>query len=36
MVTTPRGAKSAGTWLHPKLAVALARWLDDEFAGSEI
>ncbi len=21
-----------GTWLHPKLAVAFARWLDEEFA----
>lgn len=23
---------NAGTWLHPKLAVAFARWLDDDFA----
>ncbi len=22
----------AGTWLHPKLAVAFARWLDDDFS----
>ena len=22
----------AGTWLHPKMAVAFARWLDDDFA----
>ncbi|CAN7658219.1 KilA-N domain-containing protein [Aquipseudomonas alcaligenes] len=32
LVATERGGKSAGTWLHPKLAVAFARWLDDEFA----
>ena len=24
--------KSGGTWLHPKLAVAFARWLDARFA----
>lgn len=24
--------RSGGTWLHPKLAVAFARWLSDEFA----
>lgn len=28
---TRRGA-AGGTWLHPKLAVAFARWLDDDFA----
>lgn len=22
----------AGTWLHPKMAVAFARWVDDDFA----
>lgn len=32
LVATQRGGNSAGTWLHPKLAVAFARWLDDEFA----
>lgn len=31
LVETARG-RSAGTWLHPKLAVAFARWLDDDFA----
>lgn len=24
--------RSGGTWLHPKLAVAFARWLSDDFA----
>lgn len=24
--------RSGGTWLHPKLAVAFARWLSEEFA----
>lgn len=24
--------RADGTWLHPKLAVAFARWLDDDFA----
>jgi len=28
---TKRGA-SGGTWLHPRLAVAFARWLDVDFA----
>lgn len=28
---TRRGA-AGGTWLHPKLAVPFARWLDDDFA----
>lgn len=28
---TAKGA-AGGTWLHPKLAVAFARWLDDDFA----
>lgn len=32
LVTSERGGKTPGTWLHPKLAVAFARWLDDDFA----
>jgi len=32
LVKAKRGGKDAGTWLHPKLAVAFARWLDDDFA----
>lgn len=32
LVESERGGKNAGTWLHPKLAVAFARWLDDDFA----
>ncbi|MGE4534651.1 KilA-N domain-containing protein [Halomonas sp.] len=32
LVTTRRGGPRQGTWLHPKLAVAFARWLDDDFA----
>ncbi|WP_039967931.1 KilA-N domain-containing protein [Pseudomonas chlororaphis] len=32
LVAAERGGKVAGTWLHPKLAVAFARWLDDDFA----
>ena len=31
LVDTVRG-RGASTWLHPKLAVAFARWLDDDFA----
>ncbi|MCC0441103.1 KilA-N domain-containing protein [Pseudomonas aeruginosa] len=31
LVETVRG-RGAATWLHPKLAVAFARWLDDDFA----
>lgn len=31
-VKTRRGTKSPGTWFHPKLAVAFARWLSPEFA----
>jgi len=27
-----RRGVNGGTWLHPKLAVAFARWLDDDFA----
>jgi len=26
------GSGGGGTWLHPKLAVPFARWLDDKFA----
>lgn len=34
LIAVKRGAPSSGggTWLHPKLAVAFARWLDDDFA----
>lgn len=32
LVITRRGGLLQGTWLHPKLAVAFARWLDDDFA----
>lgn len=32
LVKAERGGKTPGTWLHPKLAVAFARWLDDDFA----
>lgn len=32
LVKTKIGGNSQGTWLHPKLAVAFARWLSDEFA----
>lgn len=32
LVRTSRGGKSPGTWLHPKLAVVFARWLDLKFA----
>ncbi|MDF3917516.1 KilA-N domain-containing protein [Salinicola salarius] len=31
LVRAARG-RSGGTWLHPKLAVVFARWLDVEFA----
>lgn len=31
LVRTKRG-RYGGTWLHPKLAVAFARWLDVDFA----
>jgi len=31
LVTTKRG-RNGGTWLHPKLAVAFARWCDPRFA----
>ncbi|MEE9944088.1 MAG: KilA-N domain-containing protein [Pseudomonas asiatica] len=32
LVRTARGGKSPGTWLHPKLAVVFARWLDMKFS----
>jgi hypothetical protein len=32
LVSTSRGGKSPGTWLHPKLAVVFARWLDMKFS----
>lgn len=31
LIRTRRG-RDGGTWLHPKLAVAFARWLDVDFA----
>lgn len=32
LTTTSKVRGQAGTWLHPKMAVAFARWLDDDFA----
>lgn len=32
LLETRRGRHQGGTWLHPKMAVAFARWLDLEFA----
>lgn len=32
LVKAKKGGNNQGTWLHPKLAVAFARWLSDEFA----
>ncbi|APO81656.1 KilA-N domain-containing protein [Pseudomonas putida] len=32
LVESSKVRGKAGTWLHPKLAVAFARWLDDDFA----
>lgn len=32
LLKSKRGRYSDGTWLHPKLAVAFARWLDTRFA----
>jgi len=32
LLKTRRGRFQGGTWLHPKLAVAFARWLDVKFA----
>ncbi|MGA4442616.1 KilA-N domain-containing protein [Ectopseudomonas hydrolytica] len=31
LIQTQRG-RSGGTWLHPKLAVAFARWISPDFA----
>jgi len=31
LIRAQRG-RNGGTWLHPKLAVHFARWLDDDFA----
>lgn len=32
LYTTKPGRYGGGTWMHPKLAVVFARWLDDDFA----
>lgn len=32
LLETRRGRYNSGTWLHPKLAVAFARWLDMRFS----
>lgn len=32
LLETRRGRYHSGTWLHPKVAVAFARWLDVKFA----
>lgn len=32
LVETSKVRGKAGTWLHPKLGVAFARWLSDDFA----
>lgn len=32
LVTTSKVRGQSGTWMHPKLAVAFARWLNDDFA----
>lgn len=32
LVRSSRGGKNPGTWLHPKLAVRFAQWLDIRFA----
>lgn len=32
LVRTSRGGKAPGTWLHPKLGVRFAQWLDIRFA----
>lgn len=31
LLETRRGRYQSGTWLHPKVAVAFARWLDVKF-----
>lgn len=32
LLATKRGRHDGGTWMHPKLAVAFARWLNVEFS----
>ncbi|WII91718.1 KilA-N domain-containing protein [Kingella negevensis] len=32
LVTVKNGGSQRGTWLHPKLAIHFARWLDPKFA----
>ena len=32
LLKTKRGRHNGGTWMHPKLGVAFARWLDVRFA----
>lgn len=32
LLETKRGRYQSGTWLHPKLGVAFARWLDMKFS----
>ena len=32
IVIVKRGGNEQGTWLHPKLAIHFARWLDPKFA----
>ena len=32
LVTVKNGGNERGTWLHPKLAIHFARWLDSKFA----
>lgn len=32
LTRTSKGGKAPGTWLHPKLAVRFAQWLDTRFA----
>lgn len=32
LVVAKKGGHGQGTWIHPKLAVHFARWLDDAFA----
>jgi hypothetical protein len=31
LIRAKRGGSAPGTWMHPKLAVAFARWLSDDF-----
>lgn len=32
LVSAKKGGRDQGTWIHPKLTVHFARWLDDAFA----